>query len=198
MEDLIPLIFFLIIVAVNVFKFFIEKGGKVKKAPGQAREAPPKPASTLESFFENLAKQMEPKPTEVPDWPEGRERPDYAREMEEFEHAQTEEFEEEQTAEIIPMPEPAVSRIRKPEKPEFQPLEKAATVPAPLQSTKAVLSGGHGLRMPCMNPFNHNGAAGHTDLRIKGENPLRQAMLAHIVFSPPRALDLSFNDTITK
>ncbi len=198
MEDLVPLIFFLIIVAVNVLKFFIEKGGKAKKAPAQNRETPPKRTSPLESFFEDLAQQMAPKPTELADWPEGRERPDYTREMEEFQQA--EEFEEEQTAEIIPMPTPApaASRIRNPEKPEFQPLENPAVVQPPLQATKAILSGAQGIRMPCMNPFNHNGAAGHTGFRIKGKKDLRRAMLSHIVFSSPRALDLSFNDTIAK
>jgi len=68
MEDLFPLLIFLVIVAINAIKFFAERG-KTKKPAPQTGEAPPKRASSIESFFENLAKQMEPKPTELPDWP---------------------------------------------------------------------------------------------------------------------------------
>ncbi|RKX38318.1 MAG: hypothetical protein DRP64_15875 [Verrucomicrobia bacterium] len=185
MEDLIPLIFFLIIVGVNVLKFFIEKGGKAKKAPDQNREAPPRRASPLESFFEDLAQQMAPKPTELADWPEDRERPDYAREMEEFTSAESEEVEEEKIAEIIPfsVPEP-IARVRKTEAP----------VKVQRQTTQPMLSGSQGMRMRSMNSGGNRGS----DFRIGGKKNLKRAMLAHIVFSPPRAFDLSFDNTISK
>jgi len=196
MEDLIPFLIFLVVVAINVIKFFAKKG-KPKKSAQQPGQTPPKrPASSLEEFFENIAEQVAPKPTDLPEWPEGRERPDYLQEMDEFEQAQAEALEEEQTAEIIPMPPPIQARSA-PE-PEFRPLEKPATVPAKLQTTKSILSGAQGMRMPCMNPFNHNATPGHTDFGIKGRKRLKQAMLAHIVFSPPRAFDLSFDNTIAK
>ncbi len=157
MEDLVPLIFFLVIVVVNVFKFFIEKGGKAKKPSEQSGEAPPKRASPLEKFFETLAEQMAPQPTELTDWPEDRERPDYAQEMEEFEQVGIEEpmeLEVPQSAESIPMPVPYAVR----------------TLPA-TRSTQT-----------------------STQL-LKGGEALRSAMLAHIIFSPPRALDPSYSDT---
>ena len=155
MEDLVPLLFFLVIVVVNVLKFFIEKGGKPKKNQEQSGEAPPKRTSAFESFFADLAEQMAPKPTELAEWPEGIERPDYTQEMEEFQQEQTEEIEEQTPAEIIPFSVP--------------------------RSQAAVVQHSGGSR-----------------LQLNGGKTLRQAMLAHIVFSPPRALDLSFSDTLAK
>jgi len=177
MEDLIPLIFFLIIVGVNVLKFFIEKGGKAKKAPDQNREAPPRRASPLESFFEDLAQQMAPKPTELADWPEDRERPDYVHEME--------EFEEEQTAEILPFSTPeSAARVR----------EKEAPAMVQGQATQPMLSGSQGMRAYSMD----NRGNKRSGFRIGGKKDLKQAMLAHIIFSSPRAFDLSFSDTLPK
>ena len=178
MEDLIPLIFFLVIVAVNVLKFFIEKG-RPKPARGETAPQPEKPQrtpSSLESFFENLAEQMAPKPTELAEWPEGRERPDYAQEMEEFTTTQAKEQEEEHIAEIIPFqaPEP-VARVQ----------DKVDGLAARRQSN------------PWMHSMSRNGK-NRSDFRIKGRKNLKQAMISYIIFSPPRALDLSFDNTISK
>lgn len=147
MEDLFPLLIFLVIVAVNAIKFFAERGRK-KPAP-QSGDAPPKRPSAFETFFEGLAKQMEPKTTELPDWPENRERPDYAQEMEEFEHPRAEE----ESPAIIPPMKPPAS-------------------PSPVVIPRV-----------------------GTRLRIQGRENLKRAMLAHIVFSPPRALDPKFSKT---
>jgi hypothetical protein len=196
MEDLIPFLIFLVVVAINVIKFFAKKG-KPKKP---AQQPGPNPAQAPRFFprgiLQILEEQVAPKPTDLPEWPEDRERPDYLQEMDEFEQAQAEALEEEQTAEIIPMPPPIEAGTAG--EPEFRPLEKPATVQAPLQTTKSVFSGAQGMRMPCMNPFNHNATPGHTDFSIKGRKHLKQAMLAHFVFSPPRAFDLSFDNTIAK
>jgi len=167
MEDLVPLIFFLIIVAVNVLKFFIEKG---RPKPSSGKKIPPakqtpRTPSSMESFFENLAEQMTPKPTELAEWPEDRERPDYTQEMEEFTTAQAKEQEEERVAEIIPFhaPEPKVPEKATPRSQEIRTQTK-----------------------------NRSG------IRVKGKKNLKRAMIAHIVFSPPRSLDLSFDNTILK
>ncbi len=152
MEDLFPLLIFLVIIAVNAIKFFAGKS-KPNKPAAQPGEAPPKrPASSIEAFFESLAEQVAPKPTELPDWPEDRERPDYAQEMDEFEHARTEE-----TAAIVPQPSPP---------------------PAPSPR----------IRIRSTGP----------SLQIQGRKNLKRAMLAHIVFSPPRALDPAFKNTLAK
>ncbi len=152
MEDLVPLIFFLVIVGVNVLKFFIEKGGKARKASEQSGESPPKRASRIETFFEELAEQMAPKPTELADWPEGLARPNYAEEME--------EFQQEQAEAIKPTPDVVI-----------QEPSLAAIIQMPMrQGSSFQLKG--------------------------GSKTLRQAMLAHIVFSPPRALDDAYSDTL--
>ncbi len=159
MEDLFPLVIFAVIAGVNVLKFFAEKG-KAKPTPGKNPPQAQRKPSALGAFFEDLAEQMAPKPTELADWPEGRERPDYVHEME--------EFEAEQAPEPLPVeiPEPGVASVRKKEIPPVVQLRFTA---------------------PRRSGF-----------RIEGRANLKQAMIAHIVFSPPRAFDLSFSDTIQK
>ena len=95
MEDLVPLIFFLVIVAVNGLKFLIERGAKKRVATpsNQPKEDPPRNTQpSIENFFENIVEQLAPKPREVPDWPENVERPDYIQEMTEFGDDQAEEL----------------------------------------------------------------------------------------------------------
>ena len=153
MEDLFPLVIFLVIVGANVFKFLAEKG-KAKPSSGKGQPQPRR-KSSLESFFEDLTEQMAPtKPTEPVVWPEGRERSGHVHEME--------EFEEEQTAEPLPVevPEP-IAAVREMETP------------------------------PAAQPR-------RSGFRIEGRKNLKQAMIAHIIFSPPRAYDLSFSDTLQK
>ena len=197
MEDLVPLIFFLVIVVVNALKFFIEKGGKSKRTgkenPQQPEEAPRKQATSIEGFFETLTDQFTAQPTKVAAWPEGRERPDYVHEMEEFESEQLEELENDPIVEMIPMPvaESIVPVLRKVEEPAR--IEHHAP-----PSTHTVLSGSHGLRIPGMDAYMRSGNAGRNNFRITGGDNLRQAMLAHVVFGPPRAFDLSFDNTIAR
>lgn len=152
MEDLFPLVIFAVIVGVNVLKFFAEKG-KAKASPGENQPQPQRKPSVLESFFDDIAKQVAPRPTEQTDWPEGRKRPDYVHEME--------TFEKEKTAEPLPFETPEPASVRK---------TKTTVVAQPQRS----------------------------GFRIKGTKNLKQAMIAHIIFSPPRAFDLAFNDTLGK
>jgi hypothetical protein len=176
MEDLVPFLIFLVIVGINVVKFFAERG-KSKKPAQQPSDAPAKqPVSSLEKFFASLAEQVEPKPTELPDWPERQEMAPL-------------EPKAEQTAEIIPMSKLAPAILER----DFQRLETPVAVQPPMRATNAILSGSQGMRMP-----SHNTAAGHPDFRIAGKKNLKQAILAHVVFSPPRAYDLSFDNTIAK
>jgi hypothetical protein len=195
MEDLVPLIFFLVIVAVNGLKFLIERGAK-KRTASPSRQPEEEPARntppSIENFFENIAEQLAPKPREVPDWPENIERPDYIQEMTEFEHDQAEELWEEQTAEIIPMPvqEPVIQKAAE----AAQPVQ----VQLPVQSIQTAFSGSHGIRIPGMNSFIQSGAIGNSDFRISGKQDLKRAILAHVIFSAPRAFDLSYDNTIAK
>ncbi|HSR88236.1 MAG TPA: hypothetical protein VLL07_04730, partial [Pontiella sp.] len=94
MEDLVPLLIFIVIAVINVLKFQAEKKGKGKAPSARPADAPQRQPTSLEEFFEEIARKFEPRPTPQPDWPEGVERPDYMKEMEEFERAQAGAFEE--------------------------------------------------------------------------------------------------------
>ncbi|MCF7818797.1 MAG: hypothetical protein K9M54_13050 [Kiritimatiellales bacterium] len=182
MDDLAPLIFFLIIVVVNLFKFFVEKGGKAKQAPGLQQ---PRQPSGLEKFLEKLAEQPVPQP---------RATPNYER----FEQARIDDLDEDEYEDIPPLPEPVFSRIQQTKTPEFRPLERpATTVPVVHRPGHAILSGSHGLRMPG-NTFISSSTAGQVDFRISGKQALKNALLSQIIFSPPRAYDLSFDNTMIK
>jgi len=151
MEDLFPLLVVLAIGAVNLLNFMAKKGKQSRQA--ERSNEPKRAPSQLERFFEQLSEQLNPQePTELPDWPEGYERPDYIHEMEEFEEPQAETAPE--TLPEIHHPEP----------------------PATVSTTTPSTAGR--LRV----------------FRSDGKRGLRQAMLAHIVLSPPRALD----DTLPK
>ena len=86
------------------------------------------------------------------------------------------------------MPEPITSPVQHIPKP----------APVTLQELETTFSGSHGIRIPGMNAFIQSGAIGQADFRIKGKNDLKRAIQAHVIFSPPRAFDLSFDNTIAK
>ncbi|MDF7806854.1 hypothetical protein P4E94_05340 [Pontiellaceae bacterium B12219] len=170
-------------------KFVLEKGVKGTAAP--AGEKPKKSGpSSLEDFFEKLAGTLEPAPTPVPDWPKGFERPDYIREQEEFETAETSDSDPEPVAEIIPMP--TMENIRKTEPMELH----ASSLKTAMAAIPPLSSGFSSLRMPASQMKSSNAGTIHYSLRNKAE--LRKAIIANIVFSTPRACDPSFDNTVSK
>jgi hypothetical protein len=191
MEDLVPFLIFIVIALVNLVKFVLEKGAKGKKPPALPGEAPPKRApSTIERFFEEMAEKLEPKPTPVPDWPEGYERPDYMQEME--------DFEEEQPVEIVPMPEPVAAPMPVVhDMPPLQGVERTVSFQAPPQVASSVFSGSSRLRLPSVSLMRSN-AAGTIDFELKDRKKLKQAIVANLVFSQPRAYDRTFDNTLAK
>jgi len=75
MEDLVPLLIFIVIAVINVLKYQAEKKGKGKQPPARPAEGrPQRQPTTLEEFFEEIAQKFEPRPTPLPDWPESIER----------------------------------------------------------------------------------------------------------------------------
>ena len=199
MEDLIPLLIFIVIAAINVLKYQAEKKGKGKQPPARPEEGrPQRSPSSLEEFFEEIAQKFEPKPTPQPEWPDSIERPDYMQEMEAFERTQVDVFDAEPIAEIIPMPSPApISEI----------ITGSDSPPAPLptgrQSTilrlpvqGSVFSSMSNMRIS--TPPLLRSAAGQTDFDIMNRKQLKQAIIASMVFGTPRAYDTSFDNTIAK
>ena len=216
MEDLVPLLIFIVIAVVNLLKFAAKKGGKKKRtppptgaaprergvAPNGGSRPPKRQPTTLETFFEEIAEKLEPKPTELPNWPKSRERPDYMKEMVEFETTQAEAYEEEETAEIIPMspPEPeqiSVARKAVADVPEVQSMGQTVSLKSAMKSMPAMITNSRGMRI-ASTPILRSSTAGRTHFPLKEMAALRKAIIANIVFSPPRAYDASFDNTITK
>jgi hypothetical protein len=195
MEDLFPLLIFIVIAAVNAVKFFAEKGGRKAAPSAPEKEKPAGGASALEEFFEEIAQKFEPKPREVAQWPEGIERPDYVKEMTAFKTTPAPKTQPEQQPEPIPAvyPQPLRSQMKKQEI-TVPPTGKNASVKMPAQST--AFAGMSNVRMP-MQPLLRS-TAGRTTFELKNKQQLKQALLANMVFGPPRAYEQSFNNTMAQ
>ena len=190
MEELLPFLFFIVIALVQVAKFFMEKGAKARKASTPVDgAAPERKPSAFEQFFEDLAEKMEPQsqPTPLPDWPENLEQPDYLQEIDDFQTEQNVPFEP--TAEIIPTPEPAIQEVKLAQKP--------ATVLAPVQVSSSAFSGSSRMRIPSV-PMMRSNSSGHINVDLTDRKKLKQALIASLIFSPPRAYDQSFDTTLAK
>lgn len=180
MDDFIPFLIFVIIGVINFAQFAAKK----KKLAQQKGESEPA-VSPLAQIFERLSEELAPKVSvvEEEEWPENFQRPDYAHEMEEFLHTKEESVvEQKETLESLN------------EKDDFIPND-IFEIPEhrPSKRSKTVFSSSHGLRMISATKKG-NGSA----FRIGGKKELRQALKAHIIFSPPRAMDPSFDDRIIK
>lgn len=193
MEDLVPLLIFVVIGLVNLVKHLIEKGGGSKPA---SPERPKSPVHSLEEFFESLT-QEETKEPQMPEWPEDAARPDYNREMREFQAPRP-------VQETAPAPSPPPpkreSPVTKPRPFRPEPEENMGTALPSVrkQPTQALLSGSQGLKMPGISPFGPSQKTTATPYRIQDRKALKQALIGHIIFSPPRALDPRFQDTISQ
>jgi len=211
-EDLVPLLIFIVIAVVNLLKFASERGGKKKRtppptgaaprergvAPNGGSRPPKRKPTTLESFFEEIAEKLEPKPTELPNWPKSRERPDYMKEMVEFETTQAEAYEEEM-APSLPLesePAPAVRKAAK-DAPEVQSITQTPSLKSAMRSMPAMLTNSRGMRIASA-PILRSSAAGRIDFPLKKKAALRKAIIANLIFSPPRAYDQSFDNAIVK
>lgn len=208
MEDLIPLLIFIAIALINFLKYMSEKGGKIKQPPsnpeGEQLEPPEGQPSTIEEFFEEIAQKFAPQPRELPEWPEDRKRPDYVKEMQEFKRAQADMREEEQKAEIIPLqpkptskpaiPPPAIVPLEKMEIPKLRVPGKSAMFRLPVQGN--VFGVMQGMRIA--TPPLLRSATGQLDFDLQDRKKLKQAIIANIIFSSPRAYETSFHNTLAE
>jgi hypothetical protein len=201
MEDLVPLLIFIVIAVINLLKYQAEKKGKSRPPPAPEEERPQQQPTSLEEFFEEIARKFEPKPTPQPEWPENVERPDYMQEMEEFEQTQANLFEEEEPVRrAVPIPPeksaaPVMPReMAKAAVVELQTTRSLETFKLPVQGD--VFAGLGGMRIA--TPRLLRSAAGKTAFELKRGQSLKQAIIAGFVFGPPRAFDSSFDNTIAK
>ncbi|MDZ8118851.1 hypothetical protein [Pontiella agarivorans] len=194
MDDLIPFLVFIVIALINFAKFLMERGAKEKRTPAEAQEQPQqRRSSSLEDLFEGLARKLDPneKPVDLPEWPDGYDKPDYTAEQAAYEEYQQEHDEIPTTAseEIITMPEPV----------NIEPvIELNAVQVTSLKSSKtampAMKSSFISAAIPSM-PMMKNNAAGSINFSLKNPAELRKAILAKVVLDPPRAFDASFENT---
>lgn len=192
MDDLVPFLIFIVIALINLGKFLLEKKFQGDQPPADGSEQEEQPASGLEEFFEELARKLDPneKPVDLPEWPEGYEKPDYAAEQAAFEEYQEKEerFEPAPAAEIVPMP---VMREARPdvsvETVETASLKSAMNAIPAMKSTFAF-----GMKSA---PIMKSGHAGAINFSLKDKAALRKAILAKVVLDPPRAYDESFKNT---
>jgi len=216
-DDIIPFVVIVIFIIVRLAGF-IQKSKEGKKPQGPQPARPPRPEQHAPSTLEDFFKQLAGEPVQPPEpAPSTLKRPDYIKEMEEFNLLQAEEIEEEVIVESIPAPEieppvqptasndwEKVSKDRQRESRSASTWSREKTETKKIQSlesikqTHALLSGAHGLKMPGGNPFRIASKTGKPLIDLKDQTILKRAMLSHIVFSPPRAYDLSFDNTIAK
>jgi len=195
MEDLIPFLIFIVIAAVNLAKFVTEK--KAKPGQPKTQQDRPKPArspSSIEEFFEEMARRLGPAPREMPDWPEEVERPDYVGEMEAYEEG--EPVQKAKPAAFVPKAaEPAMVMIApiRDLKDGQAPLAVPKTFTLKMTPQSKALAGMSGLRIS--SPPLLRSAGGHTRFELKTPAQLKQALIASMVFGPPRAYDISFDNT---
>jgi hypothetical protein len=182
MEDLIPFLVFGVVALAN-FAQFVAK--QKKRAQQNGEESASSGTASFSQIFERLTEELAPKIEIEEEWPDNFKRPDYAHEMEDFLHTKDDSIEAQN---IVFEPE-----LQNEESEFIQDVSFEIPEHHPFKSSKSVLSGSHGLRM--MSATNKNGRNG---FRIRGKQELKRALKAHIIFSPPRAMDTSFENGITK
>ena len=198
MEDLIPFLIFVVIAAVNLIKFIAEKSAKSAPPANGSKKQPDKTVrkpSSIEEFFEEITQRLGPAPREMPDWPEEIERPDYVKEMEAYETGR---------AEKKPEPAAIVPAAAKPAPAQGEPIGAVTVLPEGPAVPRTIafrmtprdvaLSGMSGMRIS--SPPLLRSAAGTTRFELNSRSQLKQALIASMIFGPPRAYDKSFDNTV--
>ena len=197
MEDLVPFLIFIVIALVNLVKYILEKGAGTRKTPAETSRGPQRrePVS-LEEFFETLAEKMGPKPTELPEWPEGYERPDYMQEAEEYETALAKTYIEEDAVEHLPAVTAEPSPILPIKAAGIGALPSRVALKSAMTSVPTASIGTKGMRMK--TPLMLRSSTGRIDFSLNSRTDLKNAIIAQIIFGPPRAYDTSFDNSLIK
>ncbi|MBN2703573.1 MAG: hypothetical protein JXR23_05105 [Pontiellaceae bacterium] len=197
MEEIFPLIIFIIVIALKGLSSIAQR--KMTPPSPEKDQAPPKKkASPLEEFLQEIAAKVEPKPRELPEWPEEIERPDYVQEMREYELGKP------LTAHRRPLKEELIESAPPPppSMPEMQmKIREEIKIPRSLKPTSFKISV-KGMYIPGMN-FPNSGqapilrsATGKTTFDFNNRKQAKRALIAQMVFSQPRAYETSFDNTI--
>ncbi len=191
MDDLIGLIVAIIFVIINIVAQSAKK--KANRPPPVPDGSPKKKAVSLEEFFGELAKTLQPAEQEMPEWPKGFERPDYAAEAAAYEEAERFAFYDGKKAAPSPAPPPPPVFKAEPVAVRHIAVAEPLKYEKPTTAFKAV----GGMRMPSC-PMLRNEGGGHIDFPLKNRDALKRAVIANLIFSPPRAYDTRFENTFSQ
>jgi len=204
MDDLIPFIVFVAIALINVIKVIIEKKANgPKPLPDRDNETPMDRKRPVQEIFDTLAEAFDMKPRPVPDWPEEYEQPDYMREAEAYDDTDDEHpaFQDRpEMAQKLAVDKPVREFADAPPVIPVQTLPQKSRMRRRATFVKAMpnaLSGMQGIRLPT-SPMLRSGSLGSIDYSLDSKEKLRQAIIANVVFSSPRAYDMKFENTILK
>lgn len=198
MDDLIPFLVFIVIALINLVKFLLERKFQGRKPQEEGKEQEQRP-STLEDFFEDLAQKLDPnqRPADLPEWPEGYEKPDYAAEQAAYEDYQEQEQFEPVRAEPPPPP-PTPVEVAQELKREAEVAEiTTGSLKSALKSIPALRSSFASGAVPSI-PVMKSSSAGRISFSLQDKSNLRKAILAKVVLDPPRAFDRTFENTSSR
>lgn len=206
MEDLFGVLIFLVIIAVNIGRFLLERR-KEKSATetptGKIARPAPTPAPGLVKLLEQLAERasQQPKPASsasttypppptrariIPVQPKEQPEPEMGMEM---------------GLEMELGLEPESTFI--PENMDLYREEEAFNIESTdflslLETEQPALTISPSAPVSSTNPFGRSAAPGPATLNLQGPGKLRQAILAYAVFSAPRAYNDSFENPIVQ
>lgn len=80
-----------------------------------------------------------------------------------------------------------------------QPERSEISLKTAIKSIPSALSASNNMRTPSMPMFKTNSSTGRGyGISLRKKSDLKKAMIANLIFSPPRAYDTSFDNTIVK
>jgi hypothetical protein len=181
MDDLIPFLIFVAVALINLIKTAIERGG-AKSAPRPApRKATPPPQQTptiLEDFFEDIAEQFGRAEEKEEDFSEAQEPVQVAQEVPPYEPTPTP---------IVPLP------FKKASAADLAIMHKKAIGTA-MKSMPNTLLSLDAMKLPSI-PLLSSTQKGVLDFPLQNRKTFKNAIIANIIFSPPRAYDPEYKNT---
>ncbi len=183
MDDLIPFLIFVAVALINLIKTAIERSG-AKSAPlPTPRKATPSPQespTTLEEFFETISDQF------------GIE--EEAEEEDDFFEPQEPTIFKETAPSIEPTPAPIISLPSEKASPTEQANMHKKAIGTAMKSMPNTLLSFDAMKLPAI-PLLYGAQKKTLNFPLRNRNVFKNAIIANIVFSPPRAYDSEYKNT---
>lgn len=182
MDDLIPFLIFVGVALINLIKTAIERSG-AKSAPRPApRKATPstqESPTTLEEFFETISDQFGIEEEEA--------------EEEDFFETQEPSILKETTV-VEPSPAPIVSLSSEKTSPTEHAILHKKAIGTAMKSMPNTLLSFDAMKLPAI-PLLSAKHQDTLDFPLQDRKTFKNAMIANIIFSPPRAYDSEYKNT---